>query len=804
MSTHSDMRQFLLSLGILVAIVSLIQLSPQTVAAQSGGSLNQNGSESEKVVRVIRFSGNQDVRNSTLRTLVRTDNNREFLGIPRFTPWYYLWRLIRVGESPAYLDREMVANDIERIQVYYDNLGFFEAAVDTSIIEYRENRVEVSFIIDEGPRSEIYSVSYTGLPEFEDPDMRPRFFADSEFTGNLLNDSTFVVNQPYEVQKLRREQTRVINFLKNSGYASVQRDSVRALAKPSDEGANRFDILYSINPGGFYTFGNVHITLSGPDNPEQYDQQETFRGDPYTEAGHTIFIRKHSSAQTRFSLLTEQIRYKPGATFDQSAYLRSVNSFQNLGMIITNRFALNEEGSVPDFSRSDIPSYFDLQTIPRHSIRAEFFGMRRYGFGTGVGINYNNNNLRGRADNLTIGLNTSLEYVTSGTLSEIAPIDEQTGDRSITGSTFFQSYEIRTEYTLPRLNFPFQVFRDRSWVQNARTMYALSYSQSNQLFFDINSDIRFNTRYEITHSTRLTSLFDLIEMDIIDTDPSDQFLENLEIQFEDQPIVLARILEDFRPQFSSILRYALRNRNTNLIKRNFGYSSEFSAAIGGNVPYLLDRFIFSPGEIKQTLPSPFGISSNALAYSRFVKFSADYRRYFSLADNTVFALRGFAGLAHPIFESESIPLSRRFFAGGSNDIRGWNPFRLGPGGISPQEVSVPGGDIKIAAYKELRQIFMRDVFNAQWHLAWHTDAGNVWYGPKTSLVDADGNELLDEGRFFIDNFYNQIAVGSGFGLRLDWEFIVARFDFTFRVHDLQQGWFENRTAYFSFGIGHSF
>ncbi len=53
-------------------------------------------------------------------------------------------------------------------------------------------------------------------------------------------------------------------------------------------------------------------------------------------------------------------------------------------------------------------------------------------------------------------------------------------------------------------------------------------------------------------------------------------------------------------------------------------------------------------------------------------------------------------------------------------------------------------------------------------------------------------------------FYNQIAVGSGLGLRLDWEFLVARFDFTFRAHDLQQGWFKNKTAYFSFGIGHSF
>lgn len=796
------MREFLSCLGFICLLVFYSHILPQQVVAQNNGSLDQEEPKSDKVVRIIRFSGNQDIRDGTLRTLVRTDNNREFLGIPRFTPWYFLWQLIRVGESPAYLDREMVATDIERIEVYYENLGYFETEVDTSIIEYKEDRVEVSFIIDEGPRSRLESVSYSGLPEFDDPEVRESFFGDSEFESDFINDSTFAVDEPYEVQKLRREQTRIINFLKNNGYASVQRDSVQALAKPAGQDSNHFDILFTIRPGDVYTFGDVHISLSGPASEDEFDESNTFSGEPHTNPGYSIYIDKQSSAQTRFSLLTEQIRYKPGDVFDQSTYLRSVNSFQNLGMLITNRFALHESNSVPDFSQSDIPSYFELETIPKHSIRTEFFGMRRYGFGSGIGINYNNNNMTGRADNLSLGINTSLEYVTSGTLDEFAT--EENSDGGSSDPTIFQSYEVRAEYTVPRLNFPFQVFRNRSWVQNSRTRYGLTYSQSNQLFFDINSDIRFNVRYEVTHSDRFTSLFDLLEMDIIDTDPSPQFLDNLENQFRDQPIVFARIQEDFRAQFSSIIRYTLRNRNTNLIKRNFGYSSEFSVAFGGNIPYTIDRYLVSPGKVEQTLPSPFGISSNSLAYSRFFKLTADYRRYFSLSENTVFAVRGFAGFAQPIFQSDNIPLSRRFFAGGSNDIRGWDSFGLGPGEIQSDELPRPGGDIKLAAYKELRQIFLQNVFSADWHIAWHTDAGNVWYGPKTTLLDSEGNDLLEDGRFYFNDFYNQIAVGSGIGLRLDWEFLVARIDFTFRVNDLEQGWFNNKTAYFSFGIGHSF
>lgn len=800
------MRDFFLRLGFIVFFLMTLPLSPSVSYAQSDSSGSNEDSESELVVRIVRFSGNQNISNGTLSTLVRTDNNREFLGIPRFTPWYYLWQLLRVGESPAYLDREMVANDIERIEVYYENLGYFDTKVDTSIIEYRENRAEVSFIIDEGPRSRLESVAFTGIPNFEEQQLKDRFYATSEFAGTMLNDSTFATDEPYLLQKLRSEQTRIITFLKNNGYASVQRDSVQALAKPVDNNTERYDILFTINPGRFYIFGDVHIELQGPGDQDTtvYEQSRRFSGAPYTKPGFTIFTNKQESAQSRYSLLTEQIKYKPGETFDQSAYLRSVNAFQNLGMMITNRFALHETNSVPDFTRSQIPSYFELETIPKHSIRTEFFGMRRYGFGTGFGINYNNNNLSGKADNLSLGINTSLEYVESGTFQEISPRDEETGARTSTGSAIFQSYELRAEYTVPRLNFPFNALRDRSWIQSSRTRYGLTYSQSDQLFFDINSDIRFNVRYEVSHNDRYTSFFDLIEMDIIDTDPSSQFQENLEDEYGEGSFELLRIEEDFRPQFSSIIRYTLRNRDTNIIKRNYGYSREFSLAVGGNIPYLIDRYLVSAGEIEQELPSPFGISSNALAYSRFVKFSGDYRRYFDLSENTVFAIRGFVGVAHPVFQSDNIPLSRRFFAGGSNDIRGWNPFRLGPGNLQPDEVTVPGGEIKLSAYKELRQIFLRDTFSADWHIAWHTDAGNVWYGPKTSFVDAEGNELLDEGRFYFDEFYNQIAVGSGLGLRLDWEFLVARFDFTFRVHDLQQGWLKNKTAYFSFGIGHSF
>src|SRR5690625_5781706 len=78
--------------------------------------------------------------------------------------------------------------------------------------------------------------------------------------------------------------------------------------------------------------------------------------------------------------------------------------------------------------------------------------------------------------------------------------------------------------------------------------------------------------------------------------------------------------------------------------RNYGHFSELSVAFGGNIPYLIDRFLVTPGTLEGELPSPFGISSNSLSYSRFIKFSADYRRYVPITPNTLFSFRLFGGL----------------------------------------------------------------------------------------------------------------------------------------------------------------
>lgn len=747
----------------------------------------------------MRFSGNRFVKDRTLENLVRTKTNREFLGIPRFTPWYFFNRISngRFGESPSLLDRDVVINDMERIRLYYQSLGFREVGVDTTIVEYRRNKIEVSFIIDEGEPSRVESLTYSGFPFKDDPERRRRFFIQSNMTRLGIDDSTFSVGRQFNAQELKDEQLRIISFLRNNGYASVERDSVIAYVRPDSTNPLRLHVLYQVNPGNTYRFGDIRVRLADQNPPDIYDDRRIIPADPEVSDTLQMILDKETSTETRFSLLNDQVLYNPGDVYSEELYLETVKEFQNLGNLFIRRFGQSENGVRPDFSKPTIPTFFDLQTITKHNISTEFFGMRRYGFGTGIGVDYTNNNVFGKAEQLVVGANASFEFVTSSTLEEIAPSDT-------VQSSLFRSYELRTEYSVPRLAFPFAFLDNRRFFTSGVTRYSLAYSRSDQLYFDINSDLRFNFRYEVQHNNRLSSFFDLIELDVIDTNPSDEFRQSLIEDFGENSFEFIRIQQDFEPQVSSIIRYTIRSQNTNLVKRDRGYFSEYSISAAGNIPYAIDRFLVTPGTVEGNLPALFKLSDNTLNYSRFVTLTADYRRYYPLSNSSVFAWRLFGGFTQPYGQSRSIPLNRRFFAGGSNDIRGWAPFQLGPGSIAPEEVTINGGEIKLAAYTEARQVFIRNLLSANWIAAWYADAGNVWYGPRNDFRNEENQDQLERGRFKFNDFYNQIAVGSGLGLRLDWEYLVVRFDFTFRAHDLEVGWFNDPKLYFSFGIGHSF
>jgi outer membrane protein assembly factor BamA len=107
--------------------------------------------------------------------------------------------------------------------------------------------------------------------------------------------------------------------------------------------------------------------------------------------------------------------------------------------------------------------------------------------------------------------------------------------------------------------------------------------------------------------------------------------------------------------------------------------------------------------------------------------------------------------------------------GGSNSIRAFRPRAIGPGLFTRDTIrNVPifqdgGGDIRLEANTEIRVKFTKYLEGAVF-----VDAGNVWsYSDATTF----GPEAV-----FSNTFYNQIAIGSGAGIRIDLSYFLIRLD----------------------------
>ena len=157
-------------------------------------------------------------------------------------------------------------------------------------------------------------------------------------------------------------------------------------------------------------------------------------------------------------------------------------------------------------------------------------------------------------------------------------------------------------------------------------------------------------------------------------------------------------------------------------------------------------------------------------YSQFIKFETEYIKRWELANKNVIAFRAFSGIAIPYGNSNSIPFSQSYFGGGSNDIRAWTAYSLGPG-TSGGENEFNEANFKLLFNLEYRY----DIFGAL-KGALFVDGGNIW-----NVLDQFEEE--SNVSFTELNDLDNIALGIGTGLRYDFDFFVLRLDAAWKLHN---------------------
>jgi len=683
-----------------------------------------------------------------------------------------------VGEEPVFYDSLLTEQSVKQMQLYCKNHGYFNAVVSDSVKYKRKHRkAQVTYLVNAGTPYVINKMEYVT----SDPSIKAYLLAGKK---NALIGPGSIYNEDL----LDNERMRINDDLKNLGYYAFSKSYIR-YEIDSTIGNKMLDIKLIVNRP-------YYIKHDGRDSIQFYDHRRyqirniyvlsdySITGNENTVADTTIYIKPHRN-KTDFDTITfvhfgklrvkpktisRKIFFRPGSWFNLSDANRTQAELSNLNVFkyINIRF---QPDSITNPTQKMVlmDSYIELSMSPVQSINVELEGTNSSGnLGTAGNIVYKNKNLFEGAEQFNLKMKGGLELQKS----------VFSNNQDVINGLPFNSAEISTEATLSR------PVSNNWFTQSSRPV--MRYSAG------------FNYQFRPDYQRYISQLKATLEW-------RESTTQTVQVYF---PINLVRIMPDSLfairiSQFSRTIRYSYEDhfipgcgftllKNTQTTRKNKPYFyRKLNVEQAGFSLWLGNGFnMATQGEVYRVL----GIN-----YSQFFKVDFDYRHYIPLkAENTLVG-RVFIGAGLPYGNSVLLPFEKSYSASGSNDIRAWKFRSLGPGIYNDSTFFDRMGDISLVLNLEYRfPIF-------SWFKgALFVDAGNVWTTYQS--------EEFPGGVFKFGRFYKQIAVGPGFGLRMDFDFFIFRIDGAFPIvnpalaensHWVGFNHFLKRTN-FSFGIGYPF
>lgn len=160
----------------------------------------------------------------------------------------------QIQSKPGYLyyffrgkvDREKIDADVEKLTAYYRSLGYFRARIARELVWDDANKwLTLRFVIDEGPRYVVRSVSVEGNGKFDNPTLVENLKIKR---GNYFNQD-----------QMNADVTLLVDLYGSQGhvYADVQADP-RFLEEPG-----QLDLVYRIKEGDVFHVGEVTVHVGG-------------------------------------------------------------------------------------------------------------------------------------------------------------------------------------------------------------------------------------------------------------------------------------------------------------------------------------------------------------------------------------------------------------------------------------------------------------------------------------------------------------------------------------------------------------
>lgn len=520
------------------------------------------------------------------------------------------------------------------------------------------------------------------------------------------------VGTVFTVSALDNLRKRITAVLNDSGYYRFHKDFI-SYSADSVQGKQGINLVCHIYP--------YRASSSSPAMPHpRYRVRSVVYG---SGDGSPLPIRR--------SVLVENTPLRVGEWFSASNLQRTYNSFARLGAVRYTNITFRE----------DSLRYLDadIRLSPRkpNTISFQPEGTNTAGdVGAAATLTYQNRNLFHGSELLSVELRAAFEAIKGLEGYERGNYEE---------------YGVETRFQMPRLMVPFISHKGRRGRTASTELSAAWNFQNRPEFhrrvFSAGLKYRWPTR-----DGRVQYKFDV-----------------LDLSYVYMPWISATFKHDYLDNVS--------NRNAIL---RYNYEDLFIMKAGFGLTYNQnDRVVRASVETAGNLLGGFsrvlGFKQNTqgqrqlfnIAYAQYAKFDFEYTRLLRFDAQNVLALHGLLGLAYPYGNSSVLPFEKRYFSGGANSVRGWNVRELGPGKYRGQDGRIDfinqTGDMRLDLNVEYRT-----------HLFWKfdgavfADAGNIW--TLRSYPEQPG------GQFKLDEFYKQIAVSYGLGMRLNFGYFILRLD----------------------------
>lgn len=538
------------------------------------------------------------------------------------------------------------------------------------------------------------------------------------FDRGMLGNKGLRRGMVFSSTNLDNERKRISNILADSGYYKFNKDFIHYEAD-------------SVGKPGCVDLVLRLIKYRASNNSPEINHVKYYIND----------IRYHSndggSIPIRRKVLANNTAMKSGEPFGASRLQNTYNNFSQLQAV---RFTSIRFDELPDTSLLNCNVFVSTRKPNTISFQPE--GTNTAGdFGAAASLTYSNNNIFRGSELLSVQLRGAYE--------------------AITGLEGYQNknyneYNFETKLMFPRIIAPFVSHR-LAHIGSMRSELSFSYNLQNRPEFHrrvLSSTWRY---YWKSPSGRHSYRFDFMD-----------------INYVHMPWISSTFKQEYLDDVSnrnSILRYNYEDLFILKTGLNFSYTNGTYAIrsnfeLGGNLLNGISH-IFN---LKKNVDNQYTLFN--IAYAQYVKGDVDYTHLVRFDSKNTLALHCGLGLAYPYGNSKVLPFEKRYFSGGANSVRGWNVRELGPGKFKGTDGRIDfinqTGDMKLDVNMELRTyLFWK--FNG----AIFVDAGNIW--TLKDYKDQPG------GQFKIDEFYKQIAVAYGLGIRLNFDYFVMRFDLGFKA-----------------------